>query len=217
MMNSVMKNKAFRTISVQSETELTERRSVFLGYACPVETEAAALDFINEVKRKHGDATHNVYAYMLRDNNISRFSDDGEPHGTAGLPVMEVMRKEKIINAAVVVTRYFGGILLGAGGLVRAYSASAKQALDAAKPVFSVPFALFELCCEYADFQRLSRFFDLSGTEILNTLYSESVAVSACIREDEFDSVPSKVADLTNGRVAVNYTGTAYRPDNRQQ
>ena len=106
---------------------MTERRSVFLGYASPVTTEEEALEFVAKIKKRHSDATHNVYAYILR-GSISRFSDDGEPHGTAGLPVLEVLRKEDVTDAVIVVTRYFGGILLGAGGLVRAYSASARNA-----------------------------------------------------------------------------------------
>ena len=125
--------QAFLTLAGPAAAELVEKKSRFIGYAAPVADEAAALAFVQEIKARHRDATHNCYAYQAGDNDqFQRSSDDGEPSGTAGRPILEVIRGRGLKNTAVVVTRYFGGILLGTGGLVRAYGAAAKQALEAA-------------------------------------------------------------------------------------
>ena len=128
----------YRTVREFGTDEFIERRSRFIGYATPVETEEEALAFVAEIKEKHRDASHNVSAFVLK-NGVKRYSDDGEPKGTAGVPVLEVVEKEGLVNVAVVVTRYFGGTLLGAGGLVRAYSHGAKLGLDAAGLVTMTP------------------------------------------------------------------------------
>ena len=122
----------YTTVKKPASAELIEKRSRFIGYVKPVKTQEEAVAFINEIKSKHWDATHNVYAYVIRGEGISRYSDDNEPQGTAGIPVLDAIRKRDITDCVVVVTRYFGGTLLGAGGLVRAYSASAKAGIDAA-------------------------------------------------------------------------------------
>ena len=121
----------YKTLRGPAEAELTEKRSVFICRVKPVSTEEEALAFLNDIRRRFSDARHNVYAYALRGNGISRFSDDGEPHGTAGLPTLDVLRKGGIVDAVAVTTRYFGGILLGTGGLVRAYSLAASMAVSA--------------------------------------------------------------------------------------
>ena len=115
-----------------SETEFVEKRSRFIGRVKPVETEEEARAFVEEVRRRHHDARHNCWCYLLREGNVLRYSDDGEPQGTAGQPMLGVFEKEGVTNLVCVVTRYFGGVLLGAGGLVRAYTQSAKDALDGA-------------------------------------------------------------------------------------
>ena len=120
------------TVSQPAEDSFIEKRSEFIGYIAPVATNEQAVDFINQIRAKHRKAKHNVYAYILRQDNISRYSDDGEPQGTAGMPVLEVLKKRGLTDVCVVVTRYFGGILLGGGGLVRAYSHAASLACDAA-------------------------------------------------------------------------------------
>ena len=122
----------YKTVRGFAFDELVEKRSRFIGYCKPVKTQDEAIAFINEIKSKHWDARHNVYAYVIRDEGISRYSDDNEPQGTAGIPVLDSIRKRGITDCVVVVTRYFGGVLLGAGGLVRAYSAAAKLGIDAA-------------------------------------------------------------------------------------
>ncbi|MEG2002992.1 MAG: YigZ family protein [Clostridia bacterium] len=195
---------AYKTLKAASETEIVERRSVFLGYAAPADTEEKALKFLELTRKQNSDATHNVYAYIIRENNISRFSDDGEPRGTAGIPVLDILRKEEITDAVVVVTRYFGGILLGSGGLVRAYSASAKKALDMAQIVVCRSYALFEVACDYSEFQKLSRFFELAGISIKSVLYTENVSVTAACIEESFELTCLKIADITSGKCCAN-------------
>ena len=201
--------KPFKTLSKPSETEKTERRSVFLGYASPVTPEEDALEFIAKIKKRQSDATHNVYAYILR-GSISRFSDDGEPHGTAGLPVLEVLRKEDVTDAVIVVTRYFGGILLGAGGLVRAYSASAKLALDAAVVKECKPFVLFGITCGYGEYQKLGRLFELNGVKNAETEYGEGVCVTACCPEERYDALCVAVRDVTGGKAMPERKDVVY-------
>ena len=122
----------YKTVKNDANAEFIEKKSRFIGYCRPVKSQDEAVNFINEIRSIHRQATHNVYAYILREDNIMRYSDDGEPAGTAGVPVLEVLKKENLTDIAVVVTRYFGGVLLGAGGLVRAYGKSAKLGVDAA-------------------------------------------------------------------------------------
>ncbi|MFR5864850.1 MAG: IMPACT family protein [Acutalibacteraceae bacterium] len=122
----------YKTLRGPASAELTEKRSVFICRVRPVTTEAQALAFLAEVRKQCADARHNVYAYTIRENGIARFSDDGEPHGTAGLPTLDALRKRGIVDAAAVTTRYFGGVLLGTGGLVRAYSQAAAMAVEQA-------------------------------------------------------------------------------------
>ena len=128
----------YKTPTIEAHGEFTEKRSRFIGYCKPVTSEEEATRFISQIRSKHWDARHNVYAYSLREGNIKRYSDDGEPSGTAGMPVLDVIVKNEVFDVCVVVTRYFGGILLGTGGLVRAYSQAAKLALDAGKVTISM-------------------------------------------------------------------------------
>ena len=123
----------YRTIKKAGHAEITEKKSVFIGQAMPVNTEADAIAFVNSVKKHYPDARHHVYAYVLRENSSMRFTDDGEPQGTAGMPVLDAIRKNGCTDVVIVVTRYFGGTLLGTGGLVRAYTAAAIGALESAE------------------------------------------------------------------------------------
>ena len=125
----------YKTVKKGAYDEFVEKKSRFIGYVKPVTTEDEAIEFVNAVRKKHSDATHNCYAYIVRENNIMRYSDDGEPAGTAGMPILDVLRKEDLTDVCVVVTRYFGGTLLGTGGLVRAYTKGAQVGLDAAERI----------------------------------------------------------------------------------
>ena len=141
--------KPYKTLGHYAAEEYIVKKSRFIGYAKPVKTEKEALDFIAEISKKHWDATHNVYAYSLREGGIKRYSDDGEPQGTAGMPVLNVLTQEEVTDCVVVVTRYFGGILLGGGGLVRAYTHSAKIGVDAAEIITLVPWSVCTIQCDY--------------------------------------------------------------------
>ena len=137
--------------------EFIEKKSRFIGSCRPVQTEEEALDFIAKLKSQYWDASHNVYAYILREGNIARFSDDGEPQGTAGIPVIDTLKKAGVVDAVVVATRYFGGILLGGGGLIRAYSHTASIALAAAHKITMRECLLLSLSCDYSSTGRWPR------------------------------------------------------------
>ena len=147
--------ETYKTIVGRASYEFTERHSKFIGYACSTETEEEAISFINEIRSKHSDANHNIYAYTIRNNNLSRFSDDGEPHRTAGKPTLDIINGLELKDTPVVVTRYFGGILLGTGGLVRAYSKAAKEVLELAEKILMVPGVLFSSKCDYNQYSKL--------------------------------------------------------------
>ena len=178
---------------------MTERRSVFLGYASPVTTEEEALEFIAKIKKRHSDATHNVYAYILR-GSISRFSDDGEPHGTAGLPVLEVLRKEDVTDAVIVVTRYFGGILLGAGGLSRAYSKAATMAIAEAGTVTYTLFTECLLSCDYGEYRKLMYEMEKYDIIIDNTIFENDVKIYFSVNKNEAEKLISAISAATNGK-----------------
>lgn len=203
-------NKGYYTLKKSASDSLIEKRSEFIGYACPVTTEDEAIEFVNSIKAKHADARHNVYAYRLREGNITRFSDGGEPHGTAGVPVLDVLRKEELIDAAVVVTRYFGGILLGAGGLVRAYSAAAKLGVDAAGKIFLKPFTVFEMRLNYSVYQKLLKIMADFRVKTVDSDFGEEVYIKGAIPEERFDSFSETLRESTNATVAAMPCGTAY-------
>lgn len=192
---------SFRIPAHDGIDEFTEKRSRFIGYVRYTPTEEEALAFIAEQNEKHKSAGHNVYAYSIRNNNIMRYSDNGEPQGTAGLPVLDVFRKEEVFDFCCVVTRYFGGILLGTGGLVRAYSHAAKIALDAAGIAvmrlwtdgkMSIPYNLFEI---------VQKALPSLGAKITDTDYGAEVTVSFLVPTEQFDMLAAQVFDTTNGRV----------------
>lgn len=167
----------YLTLSREASDEFIEKRSRFIGYAKPVTTQEEAMDFINTIRSKHWDATHNVYAYVLREGQARRYSDDGEPSGTAGVPVLDVLLKENITDCVVVATRYFGGVLLGAGGLVRAYSHTSKIAVEAAGIIKMCVCSVMSVTCDYTFYGRLpSLIAEFEGvTE--DTEFSDNVTV----------------------------------------
>ena len=150
---------SYITVRKYASFEYEDRKSVFIGEALPVSTEDEALSFIDSVKKKYPDARHHVYAYVLRDNSIMRFTDDGEPQGTAGMPVLDVIRKNGITDIAVVVTRYFGGTLLGTGGLVRAYTAAALGAVKEAEIITYDVYTTLKIEASYSDYQKFAPIF----------------------------------------------------------
>lgn len=200
----------YRTVQSEASDSFIERKSRFIGYARPVRNVQEATDFINEIRSKHWDATHNVYAYVLRDGQIRRYSDDGEPQGTAGVPVLDVLLKEDLCDVCVVVTRYFGGILLGAGGLVRAYSHSAKIAVEAAKIITMSLCTQAVIRCDYNFYGKLSSLIPESGGVIEDTEFTDNVAVTFCIPKDEFDIFNARLIDLSFGKLKAEPVGEKY-------
>lgn len=200
------------TVQREARGEFIEKKSRFIGSICPVDSEQKALDFIARVSKEFYDATHNVWCYVLREGQRSRFSDAGEPSGTAGRPALEVLVKEGVSDVCLVVTRYFGGILLGAGGLTRAYAAGAKVALDAAGLVRVVPFSLLEMDTDYSDYQRLEKLADDWGVKTEDTIFSDRVRLSLAVLKEKTDAFMRAARDLTSGRVKMTMTGYAMRP-----
>lgn len=197
----------YKTIKNEAQDEFVERRSKFIGYIKPVQEEQEAIGFINEKKRIHWDATHNVYAYILRNGQIKRYSDDGEPQGTAGIPVLDVLQKAGIVDAVVVVTRYFGGILLGGGGLVRAYSHGASIAVNAGGIITMEKSLKVTLSCDYNQYGKLSGVVPLFGGNIYNSEFTDCVGLEFYLPKDKYESFTKELADITCGSVEAEIIG----------
>ena len=202
--------KDYKTVLENASDEFVEKRSRFIGYCKPVKTEQEAIDFINEKRSEHWNATHNVYAYSLREGNIKRYSDDGEPSGTAGMPVLDVIVKNEIFDVVVVVTRYFGGVLLCTGGLVRAYSHGSKIALEAAKPVIMQNCLVCEARCAYNQYGKVSSLIIGVGAAVDDTVYESDVLVKFHIKPDLLGTLNKKLADATSGEVTVEQKDEQY-------
>lgn len=190
----------YKTVEKEASDFFIEKKSKFIGYAKPVKTQEEAVEFISKIKSKHWDATHNVYAYVLRENNIQRYSDDGEPSGTAGVPVLDVMLMESLVDVCVVATRYFGGTLLGAGGLVRAYSHTSKIALEAAGIITMAQCSVMSAEVDYSFYDRLNILLSDFSAVILNTSFSDKVCVEFSVKENIVDSLNAKLIDVSNGK-----------------
>ncbi len=200
----------YKTLISAAQDEFTEKRSRFIGYARPVTSEKEALDFIAEIKSKHWDAKHNVFAYSLREGNICRYSDDGEPSGTAGMPVLGVIQKSGLMDCAVVVTRYFGGILLGGGGLVRAYSHAASIGIAAAGIATMRMCLICNLSCDYNQYGRLSALIPECGGSVRDTSFSECVSITFSMTQDDYSKFAPKLADATGGSVIAAVSGEEF-------
>ncbi len=202
--------KEYKTVEFENSDEFVEKKSRFIGYVKPVKTQDEAVSFINSIKSKHWDATHNVYAYVLRDNNIQRYSDDGEPSGTAGVPVLDVILKNNLVDVCVVVTRYFGGTLLGAGGLVRAYSHGSKIAVESGNMITMAPCKVLTVSVEYGFYERLNILLSNFDANIENTEFSDNVAITFSLKQDRADALQNKLTDLSNGLYKFNEIGEKF-------
>lgn len=190
----------YRTLHEFGTDEITIEKSVFIGYAKPIKSEEEALEFINEIKKKHKDATHNVWAYTVGKNmNIQRYSDDGEPQGTAGIPTLEVIKKEDLRDVVVVVTRYFGGTKLGAGGLVRAYTKGAKLGLEAGKIIYKVMYQEVKVKIDYTQLGKVQNELMNLGYFIKDTIYEDNVEIVVYSRLEDVDKLSEKMIDITSG------------------
>ena len=193
-----------------ADAELIEKKSRFIGHIFVTETEEEALFYLKEMRDTYWDATHNVYAYIIKDGP-TRYSDDGEPGGTAGMPVLNVLQQEKVFNVLCVVTRYFGGTLLGTGGLVRAYSRSAKLALEAAGISCKRVWERLEIPCPYNLFEQVKKEIAARGGLILDTAFSAGVDISAIFPAAETPAFLTRLTDLSSGRVTARPAGQEYR------
>ena len=194
-----------------AEAELVEKRSRFIGQVRPVETEEEARAFVEQVKKKHYDARHSCWCYRLRDGGVERYSDDGEPQGTAGQPMLNVFQREEVTNVVCVVTRYFGGVLLGAGGLVRAYTQSAKDALDAAGISVVRRWVAAAVPCPYSFFDRVKLEVEAHGGVLGEIEYAADVTVHALLPEERAEAFAARMTELTAGGTAVQILGEAFR------
>lgn len=193
------------------EAEFVEKRSSFLGHVRMVETEDEAKAFVTEMKKKFYDARHNCWCYIIKDGAV-RYSDDGEPQGTAGIPMLEVLKREGVTNVVCVVTRYFGGVLLGTGGLLRAYTKSAKDALDAAGVCVVRRWVKAEIACSYAMLERLKTECTAIGGVVADIEYSADVCLKLLLPEDKADAFSQRTADVTAGTSALKITGEEFKP-----
>lgn len=194
--------EGYRTIEAPAQDEFVEKKSRFIGQIAPVSTEEEAVAFVNSIRERHREATHNVYAYVLRQNQLMRFSDDGEPQGTAGKPVLEVVLREKLVDVAVVVTRYFGGILLGAGGLVRAYAQGAKTAVDAARVLNMQPAAVLELDMGYDFYGKATYILPGHEVQVLDSVFAEGVRLRLLCKAARLPAFTRELTELSSGTVA---------------
>lgn len=195
--------KPYKTLGHYAAEEYIVKKSRFIGYAKPVKSEKEALDFIAEISKKHWDATHNVYAYSIREGGIKRFSDDGEPQGTAGMPVLNVITQEDVTDCVVVVTRYFGGILLGGGGLVRAYSHSAKLGIDGAEIITLVTWSVCRIKCDYSFYGKIETLVRDFGGVMNETDFAEDVTLNFRIEQGTEHAFDKKLQDISNGKLTL--------------
>ncbi len=200
----------YKTVEFENSDEFIEKKSRFIGYVKPVKTQKEAVDFINSIKSKHWDATHNAYAYVLNENNIQRYSDDGEPSGTAGVPVLDVILKNELVDVCVVVTRYFGGTLLGAGGLVRAYSHGSKIAVESGNIITMAPCKILSVSVDYNFYERLNNLLNDFSANVEKTDFSDKVEVVFSMKAQSVDFLREKLTDMSNGSCLLTETGEKF-------
>lgn len=188
----------------------TDKKSKFITHVLPVDNEEDALEFLKKMRSEYSDATHNVYAYIIDENNIFRYSDDGEPGGTAGMPVLDVMRKDGIVDAAIVVTRYFGGTLLGTGGLVHAYSAAARMGIENAGVVMRTLCSCFAVTVDY-DLARKVQYKIADGGYISeDTVYESRVTFKVCLKKEQVSTFLNEITEITCGRAIIKKENEKY-------
>ncbi|MBQ0083499.1 MAG: YigZ family protein [Clostridiales bacterium] len=196
--------KAFKTVMDKTEAEITEKRSRFIATLAHVENEQAALSFLNEMRSMYWDARHNVYAYSLS-SGTKRFSDDGEPHGTAGKPVLDVINGNGLDDVIIVVTRYFGGVLLGTGGLVRAYSSAAAEVVKNAEVCEMTPCITVKTECEYPQYDRLSKILEGYSCHIISTDYADKINISLLLAVTEKQRLEEEIKEAFFADLSLNY------------
>lgn len=204
------KKEIYKTVARETETLLIEKKSKFISHVKPVSNEEEALEFLSNIRSQHPAATHNVYAYVIDENNIYRYSDDGEPGGTAGMPVLDTIRNSGLVDVIVVVTRYFGGTLLGTGGLVRAYSASAKYGLEESGIITRIMCDIVSVKTEYDLVGKLQYHFANNEYIITDTVYENDVTFFIATPKLDTEKVITELTELTNGRVEIKRIAEKY-------
>ena len=198
--------KSYSMIKEYKAASFVERKSRFISYTMPVYTEEEAICFLNSIRKKHYDATHNCYAYILGENSeIQRSSDDGEPSGTAGIPILEVLKKESLTNTIVVVTRYFGGIMLGAGGLIRAYTEGAAQVINASGAIAVKPFIKYFIKTDYSSLGKIQFEAGKKGYILQDIEYTETVGITILAPLEKKDDLIQDVNNWTLGEGLIKY------------
>lgn len=204
------KKDIYKTVAGESETLIIEKKSKFYSHVKPVDNEADALAYLNEMRSRYGDATHNVYAYVIDENNIFRYSDDGEPSGTAGMPVLDTIRKSGIVDVVVVVTRYFGGTLLGTGGLVHTYGASARKGLEESGVIIRSMNDIVSARVGYDLIGKIQYKLSSDGYVTEDTIYEDDVTFLICSPQDKTERLMKELTDITNGRAQLKITDHKY-------
>ena len=201
----------YKTLHEFGIDEIIIEKSTFIGYAKPIKNEEEAVAFVNEIKKKHKDATHNVWAYTVgKAMNIQRYSDDGEPQGTAGIPTLEVIKKEDLRDVVVVVTRYFGGVKLGAGGLVRAYTKGAKVGIEAAKIIEKVLYQEIRIKIDYNQLGKVQNEIMNMRYFVKDAVYEDNVEIIVYSRLNEVKQLSDKMVDITSATAQITYGDEFY-------
>lgn len=198
----------YRTVAGAASASFVEKKSEFIGNISPCKTEEEAIAFIQEIRRQHRRATHNCYAYILRDNNTVRHSDDGEPGGTAGAPMLEVLKKEGLTDVCCVVTRYFGGIMLGAGGLVRAYTEGAKIAVDAAQIKEMRMAEQLRLNLDYSLYGKIGAALSELDVRVCKEDFAADVTLTVYIAEEKSRELSARLTDICCGKIIIESLGS---------
>lgn len=201
--------QGYITLECESTGEYEEKRSKFIANIKPVQTEEEASVFIKEMKTKYWDAKHNVFAFVLKDGT-ARFSDDGEPHSTAGKPVLDIITGRGLVNVCVVVTRYFGGVLLGTGGLVRAYSEAAKTAIDNGSVIEMGLLGLFSITCDYQQYNRVTPFIENFEGQITDTVFTDNVLVKFSLIDSFKENFEKELIEAFAGRLSIKEEGKIF-------
>lgn len=203
--------QSYQTIYQGGEGELVEKKSRFIATVIPVSEEEKALEFIEAMRKKYWDASHNCFAYVIGEHGeTKRCSDDGEPSGTAGRPMLDVLEGEGLRNVAVVVTRYFGGTLLGTGGLVRAYSSAVRAGLDASIVITKIPGARLHVRTDYTGLGKIQYLLGQRGIKILESVYTENVELDVLVPEEELSGVEQEITEATSGQAGQEVTERCY-------
>ena len=202
--------KVYITVKGYGEARFEEKKSVFIGYCEHVTNEEEALAFVKSIKEKHSDATHNCYGYVMKGGILCRYSDDGEPQGTAGKPILDMLKKSGVDDVCVVVTRYFGGTLLGTGGLVHAYSLGAKVAVEAAGIAQFENYVVFSVMATYSDYQKINFELEKCDAIIDSTEFSDNVKIQFAVKEEFSDKIAKRISEITSGKNEAERIGERF-------